>query len=103
MSIEFAVAMIHAEDVYSLTSFQRDAKTHIKRLRKNKRAEILTVNRKAAVIVQDPQSYQKMLDALDRAEAAEGIRQGLESMREGRGIPLKEAVSKLRKKYKLPL
>ena len=95
--------MIHAEDVYSLTSFQRDAQTHIKRLRKTKRAEILTVNGKAAVVVQDPQSYQKMLDAVERAEAIEGIRQGLESMRAGRGIPLKDAVAKLRKKYKLPV
>ena len=93
--------MIQAEDIYSLTSFQRDAKTHIKRLRKTKRPEILTINGKAAVVVQDPQAYQKLLSAIDRAEAIEGIRQGLESMRAGRGMPLEVAMAKLRKKYKL--
>jgi PHD/YefM family antitoxin component YafN of YafNO toxin-antitoxin module len=92
--------MIHAEDIYSLTSFQRDAKSHLKRLRKTQRAEILTVNGKAAAVVQDPKSYQKMLDAIDRAEAIEGIREGLESMREGRGIPLEELVARFWKKYK---
>jgi hypothetical protein len=94
--------MIEVEDIYSLTSFQRDAKSHIKRLRKTKRAEVLTVNGKAAVIIQDPQSYQKLLNAVERAEAIEGIRQGLESMRAGRGMPVDEFAAKFRKKHNLP-
>ena len=94
--------MIQAEDIHSLTSFQRDAKSHIKRLRKTKRAEILTVNGKAAVIIQDPKSYQKLLDMVERAEAIEGIRQGLESMRAGRGMPLREFAAKFAKKHNLP-
>jgi len=94
--------MIQTEDIHSLTSFQRDAKSHIKRLRKTKRAEILTVNGKAAVVVQDPQSYQKLLDAVERAEAIKGIRAGLDSMKHGRGMPLDVAMAKLRKKHKLP-
>lgn len=93
--------MIQADDIFSLTSFQRDAKSHIKRLRKTKRAEILTVNGRAAVVVQDPESYQKMLDAVERSEAIEGIRQGLESMRQGRGMSLREFAAKFRKRNNL--
>jgi len=41
------------DDIYSLTEFQRDAKTHIKHLKKSGRPAVLTINGKAALVVQD--------------------------------------------------
>ena len=77
--------MVHVDDMYSLTDFQRHAKEHMARLQQTGRPEILTVNGKAALIVQDAAAYQKLLDLIDRIEAIEEIRQGLESMHRGEG------------------
>jgi PHD/YefM family antitoxin component YafN of YafNO toxin-antitoxin module len=94
--------MLHVDDIYSLTDFQRHAKEHIERLKQTGRPEVLTVNGKAELVVQDAAAYQKLLDLLDRAEALEGIRQGLESMHRGKGRPAVEVFQELRKKHHIP-
>jgi len=38
-------------------------------------------------VVQDAESYQKLLEAKDRMETIEGIKRGLESMKARRGKP----------------
>jgi hypothetical protein len=43
------------------------------------------VKGKAAAIVQDAESYQRLLDIAARADAREGIRQGLEEAEAGKG------------------
>jgi PHD/YefM family antitoxin component YafN of YafNO toxin-antitoxin module len=53
-------------------------------LKKSKRPVVLTVKGKAAAIVQDAEAYQRLLDVAAQADAAEGNRQGLEDVREGR-------------------
>jgi PHD/YefM family antitoxin component YafN of YafNO toxin-antitoxin module len=57
----------------------------MKQLRKTKRPVVLTVKGKAAAIVQDAAAYQRLLDIAARADAEEGVRQGLEDARAGRG------------------
>ena len=94
--------MVHMEDIYSLTDFQRHAKEHIERLKQTGRPAVLTVNGKAEVIVQDAASYQKLLELIDRIEALEGIRQGLESMHRGEGRPAAEVFQHLRQKHHIP-
>ena len=37
---------------------------------------VLTVNGKAEIVVQDAESYQRMLELLDRAETVEALREG---------------------------
>ena len=91
--------MLHVDDIYSLTDFQRHAKEHLERLKQTGRPEVLTVNGKAELVVQDAAAYQKLLDLLERAEALEGIRQGLESMHRGKGRPAAEVFQDLRKKH----
>jgi hypothetical protein len=51
---------------------------------------VLTVKGKAAAIVQDAEAYQRLLDIAARADAKEGIRQGLEDVRSGRVRPARE-------------
>jgi PHD/YefM family antitoxin component YafN of YafNO toxin-antitoxin module len=55
----------------------------MKQLRKSKRPVVLTVKGKAAVIVQDAEAYQRLLDIAASADAEEGIRQGLEDAKRG--------------------
>ncbi|HVP45400.1 MAG TPA: type II toxin-antitoxin system prevent-host-death family antitoxin [Bryobacteraceae bacterium] len=70
--------------IQSLTSFRRRSGDFMKQLKKSKRPVVLTVKGRAAAVVQDAQAYQRLLDIAARADAAEGIRQGLEDARKGR-------------------
>ena len=94
--------MIQLGDIHSLTDFQRNARDFIERLKQTGRPEVLTINGKAELIIQDAESYQKFLDAIDRAEAIEGIRRGLEQMEAGLGRPAEEFFAELRQKYNIP-
>jgi PHD/YefM family antitoxin component YafN of YafNO toxin-antitoxin module len=93
--------MVHLEDFHSLTDFQRNTKEHIQRLKETGRPEVLTVNGKAEIVVQDAASYQKLLGLIDRVEAIEGIQKGLESMQRGEGQPAQEVFTRLRKKHNI--
>jgi prevent-host-death family protein len=78
------------KDIQSLTTFRRRSGEFLKQLKKSKRPVVLTVKGKAAAIVQDAEAYQRLLDIAARADAEEGIRQGLEDTREGRVRPARE-------------
>jgi prevent-host-death family protein len=71
-------------DIQPLTTFRRASADFIKQLKKSKRPIVLTVNGKAAAIVQDAAAYQRLLDIAARADVDEGIRQGLEDARKGK-------------------
>jgi prevent-host-death family protein len=77
-------------DIQSLTTFRRCSGDLIKHLKKSKRPMVLTVNGKAAAVVQDAEAYQRLLDIAARADAEEGIRQGLEDEKRGRVRPARE-------------
>ena len=94
--------MIQIDDIYSLTDFQRNVKAHLRAIKKTGRPRVLTVNGKAELIVQDARAYQKLLDLLDQAEAVEGIRRGLASMKLGSGRTADEVFDAIRKKHKIP-
>ena len=57
----------------------------MKQLKKNTRPVVLTVKGKAEAVIQDAASYQRLLDMAARADAREGIRQGLEEAWTGKG------------------
>jgi PHD/YefM family antitoxin component YafN of YafNO toxin-antitoxin module len=59
-------AMIKPEDIGSLTDFARNTKAHLKRLKRTGRAELLTVNGKAEVIVQSASAYQRLIETLEK-------------------------------------
>jgi prevent-host-death family protein len=78
------------KDIQSLTTFRRQSAEFLKQLKKSKRPVVLTVNGKAAAIVQDAAAYQRLLDIAASADAEEGIRQGLEDVKKGRTRPARE-------------
>ncbi len=91
--------MIDLREVRSVTEFQRNLKDYVGRLKKNKTPMVLTVNGRAEVVVQDADSYQVLLDRLERAETIAAIREGMEQFERGEGIPLKQAERRLRKRH----
>jgi len=72
-------------DIHSLSTFKRDTAKLVRQLKKTGQPVVLTVNGKAELVVQDAESYQKLLEAKDRMEAIEGIKRGLESMKRNAG------------------
>jgi prevent-host-death family protein len=78
------------KDIQSLTAFRRRSGDFMKQLKKSKRPVVLTVNGKAAAVVQDAEAYQHLLDIAARADAEEGIRQGLENAKEGKLRPARQ-------------
>jgi hypothetical protein len=86
--------MIAIQDIRSLTDFQRNTKSHLRRLKSSRRPEVLTVNGKAELIVQDAAAYEEMLDAI------RGIQRGLDGMKAGTGKPFRVALDEVRVKHK---
>jgi prevent-host-death family protein len=78
------------DDIQSLTTFRRRSGDFMKQLRRTKRPVVLTVNGKAAAIVQDADAYQKLLDIAAYADPEEGIRQGLAHAKRGKVRPARD-------------
>jgi len=57
--------MIALEGIRSLTDFQRNALSHLKRLKAAGRPEVLTVSGKAELIVQNAAAFEEMFAALN--------------------------------------
>ena len=91
--------MIDLREVRSVTEFQRNIKDYVGRLKEKKTPLVLTVNGRAELVVQDAESYQLLLDRLERAETVAAIRRGMEQTERGEAIPLEEAEKRLRKKH----
>jgi prevent-host-death family protein len=91
--------MIDLREVRSVTEFQRNLKDYVGQLRERKTPLVLTVNGRAELVVQNAESYQALLDRLERAETIAAIREGMGQAERGEGISLKEAEARLRKKH----
>ena len=90
------------KDIQSLTTFRRRSGDFMKQLKKSKRPVVLTVKGKAAAIVQDAEAYQRLLDVAARADAEEGIRQGLEDVKKGRTRPAREFFDEFEATHGIP-
>lgn len=88
-----------SKDILSLTDFKRRSVDLVKRMKKNRRPLVLTVNGKAEIVVQTAEEYQRQIDELEKMQAIEGIRRGLESMKTGRGREAREVFAELEEKY----
>ncbi len=93
--------MIDLRDIRTLTEFKRNTAEFLARLRETGRPQVLTVNGRAQVVVQDAEAFQRLLDLVERVEAIEGIRRGLEEVDRGRTKPAKEVLAKIRRKHRI--
>jgi prevent-host-death family protein len=90
------------KDIQPLTTFRNNSVKMMQRLKKTRRPIILTVNGKPEAVVQSAAEYQRLLDLAAEADVNEGIRQGLEDLRQGKGRPAREFFEEMRKKHGLP-
>ena len=83
-----------------VSDFSRKPAEYIKRLKKTGQPEILTVNGKAELVVQDAKAYEEMAGLL---YSIKQIAKAKKAHDEGRALPAKEGFAKLKsrlsKKY----
>lgn len=91
-----------SQDVQTLAEFSRSPAESIARLRETRRPVVLTIQGRPAAVVQDAESYQRLLDIAALADAEEGIRLGLEDAANGRTRPAEEAFEQIRRKHAIP-
>lgn len=94
--------MIDPTDILPLTDFQRNAKASITRLRRTRRPQVLTVNGRAAVVVQDATAYMDMLGMLAEAEEAAAVQEALRELKAGKGQPIREFAKEFRARKAAP-
>ncbi len=87
--------MIHLEDIQSLTEFQRNSRSSIKRLKKTGRPVALTVNGQAEIIVQDVKSYQHLLARAEQADKLAELSRSIAEFRAGRVRPVEDIIDVL--------
>lgn len=91
-------------DIQSLSIFKRDASKIIKQIKETKEPVVLTVNGKAEVVVQDAESYQRLVDATERAAAAAILRGRLQEYDGGtKGISMESVFRELAEEIEVGL
>lgn len=98
--------MLNIENgIDSLTNFKRQTAEYLERLHESGDPVVLTVNGKAQVVVQDAAAYQKLIEAVAKAERDEtiaAIREGLADVDAGRTKLARPALKALARKYGIP-
>ncbi len=88
------------KDIQSLSTFKQNASRVVKEIQETKEPVILTVNGKAAVVVQDAESYQRMIDHREYLETAAILRERLKDLDDpSKWVPAEEVFERLGKKY----
>ena len=93
--------MLDVRQIHSLTDFIRHHKTYLKRLKETHTPEVLTVNGKAELVVLDVESFQTLMEKIDRADTIEAIKEGLAAADRGELKPAEQVFEEMRAKYGL--
>ncbi len=89
-----------ATAIKPLSDFLRNSKAHIAALKENQEAEVLTVNGSAAVVVQNPEAYERMKAFAEQAIQDAKLRAALAYFRDGgEGIEANKVFNQFDKKY----
>ena len=76
-------------------------KARVARLKETRSPEVLTVNGRAELVVQDVDSYQALLVRLHHMETLAAIREGIASAERGELKPAEQVYSEMQAKYGL--
>jgi len=93
--------MIRPSNIHSVTDFTRNAKAYIAQVKASMEPIALTVNGHAEVILQDAETYQQMVDELERIHLAAALRVSEAALREGKYKDLDQAFGDIRKRLGL--
>lgn len=94
--------MLDTRQIHSLTDFLRNHKAHVARLKETGTPEVLTVNGRAEVVIQDAMSYQDLMNRLHQLETIAAIREGIESAERGELKPAAQVFAEMKARYGLP-
>jgi PHD/YefM family antitoxin component YafN of YafNO toxin-antitoxin module len=83
-------------DINSLSSFKRNTPEFLRQLKITGQPVVLTINGKAELVVQDTDSYQKLLEVAERVEELEALREAVEEMKAGQGTPIEEMFDEMK-------
>lgn len=87
-------------DIQSLSVFKQNASKIVKEIQETKEPVVLTVNGKAAVVVQDAESYQRLIDSIEYNQTVVVLRERMEDLKNSDEWPTaKEAFDGIRLKY----
>ena len=75
------------DEIDSLSNFKRNTSEFVEQLKKSGRPVILTINGKAELVVQDAESYQRLLEISERLETIEALKPAIAEMKAGLGEP----------------
>ena len=88
-----------SRDIQSLSTFKRNTNELIIQMKETGNPVVLTVNGKAELVVQDAESYQKLLNSIEYLESIIGIQKGLEDIANGDTQPLDQFREEIQQKY----
>jgi len=88
-----------SRDIQSLSTFKRNTNELIVQMKETGNPVVLTVNGKAELVVQDAESYQKLLNTVEHLETIIGIKNGLEDITKGETQFLGEFVEEMQQKH----
>lgn len=91
--------MLATKNIHALTDFLRNHKIYRARLKETGVPEVLTVNGKAEVVIQDADSYYSMLEQFRRMETFVAVSEGIASAERGELKDAAQVVAETKAKY----
>ena len=73
MQIRTVMSLVRLQEIESLTAFRRETSRHLKELARTGRPKLLTINGRAALVVQDAAAFETMME---RLETLAGVARG---------------------------
>jgi PHD/YefM family antitoxin component YafN of YafNO toxin-antitoxin module len=93
--------MIDLREIKSVTEFQKNIKSYVKKLKSSRSPMVLTVNGRAELVVQNAETYQELLEEVERARFITAVNKGIQEMEAGLGQDAAEGLGELRTKLGL--
>ena len=83
------------KEIDSLSNFKRNTSEFVEQLKKSGRPVVLTINGKAEIVVQDAESYQRLLEVSERLETIEALKPAIDEMKAGKGEPVEMVLAEI--------
>ena len=90
-----------SRDIDSLSSFKRRTGEFVRRMKQSRQPVVLTVNGKAELVVQDAESYQRLLELAEYQETLSALKEAIAEMESGNTVSVDEAFEDIRRKHGL--
>jgi prevent-host-death family protein len=87
-----------ANDIQSLSYFKRNSAKLLSRLNKTKKPLVLTVNGKARMVLQDCESYQRLMKYQEESEMIDFLKRSKAQADAGKAVLAKELFNRLGRK-----